>query len=99
MLTRKRRVTQSINKAVPNTLQNLLWYLIESMEVESMNRVQVFELKRKWHEGKLKQHIVHSQEQPAYRKEVLIGLSRTVEGRICVIGGAGTSLIMVWEGN
>ncbi|MNW46171.1 hypothetical protein D3C74_234510 [compost metagenome] len=66
-------------------MQNLLWYLIESMEVEEKDYLQVFQLDSAMIEGKRKQTIIHSQEQPAYRKDYAICAKQIIAGKIYII--------------
>ncbi|MDT8716238.1 hypothetical protein IAI10_06180 [Clostridium sp. 19966] len=55
-------VTKGITEAVPEFLQNFLWYTIEIMEVKEKDYLQVFELSEITQDGVKKQKIIHFQE-------------------------------------
>jgi len=85
MYTGARYITSGIKESIPPFMQNLLWYLIETMEVEEKDYLQVFQLDSVMVDGKRKQSIVHSQEQPDYRKDYAICAKQFVTGKIYVI--------------
>ncbi|MBQ8301089.1 MAG: DUF960 domain-containing protein [Clostridia bacterium] len=66
MFDGKRLVTRGIMDKVPLSLQVIMWNLIDTMEVKK-DYLQVFELSEE--DGK--QKIVHTQEEPEYKKEYL----------------------------
>ncbi|WP_091164684.1 DUF960 family protein [Paenibacillus sp. 1_12] len=81
-------VTPGIQREVPVFLQNILWYLIETMEVPEKHPLQVFQFESIIEDGKRKQQIVHSQEQPDYRKHYAISTRSIVIGKVYVIDDA-----------
>lgn len=83
----KKYITKGISSEVPFYLQNLMWLMIDSMEVEKQDYLQVFELKKIEICGKIFQQIIHRQEQPEYQKEIAIPLDvdKVVENKIFVI--------------
>ncbi|WP_167859668.1 DUF960 family protein [Paenibacillus cymbidii] len=78
MFTGDRYITQGIRAQVPAYLQNMLWYMIETMDVPDKDYLQVFQLEGVYEAGKRKQKIIHSQEHPAYSHTYAICMS-TVE--------------------
>ena len=66
MFNGKRFVTSGIAEKVPLELQVTMWNMIDTMD-EQKDYLQVFDLS----EENGKQKIVHSQEQPEYKKEYL----------------------------
>ena len=66
MFRGKRFVTSGIAEKVPLLLQVTMWNMIDTMD-EPKDYLQVFDLS----EENGKQKIVHSQEQPEYKKEYL----------------------------
>ncbi|WP_127484292.1 DUF960 family protein [Paenibacillus ehimensis] len=85
MFTGTKYITQGINAEIPAFLQNILWYMIETMEVSEKDYLQVFQLSDTFEEGVIKQKIVHTQEQPPYRKEYAICTKQIVTTKIYVI--------------
>ena len=70
MFSGKRFVTSGIAEKVPLLLQVIMWDMIDTMD-EPKDHLQVFDLS----EENGKQKIVHSQEQPEYKKEYLFEIS------------------------
>ncbi len=85
MFTGAKYITQGIKNKVPAFLQNILWYMIETMEVGQKDYLQVFQLECVSENGKHKQRIVHSQEQPLFQKEYIICAKKIVIEKIYVI--------------
>lgn len=85
MFTGPKYITQGVKIKVPAFLQNILWYMIETMEVTKNDYLQVFQLECTYDGGKPKQRIVHSQEQPHYRKEYAICSKSIVTCKIFII--------------
>lgn len=98
MFENARYVTQGISTEIPGYLQNLLWYLIETMEIQEKDYLQVFTLTSIWEDGELKQSVLHSQERPAYRKEYRIRAYLPVTAKIFVIDdGSHTTMLLAEE--
>ena len=70
MFQNERFCTCGVNKEVPIVLQCMMWNMVDTMEVESKDYFQVFELSE--YDGM--QKIVHSQEIPEYKMEYLVKL-------------------------
>lgn len=70
MFTNKRYITCGIANKIPDEVQLKMWIMIEklirSRKIE-MDYLQVFQLANE----KGKQKIIHSQEQPEYRNEIV----------------------------
>jgi hypothetical protein len=80
-----RYATRGIQDQIPQYLQNILWYLIETMQVAEYDHLQVFELSPSSENWIVKQKIIHSQETPEYRKEYTITLKEPVNAKIFVV--------------
>lgn len=76
-----RYITQGIASDIPLWLQNLLWFLRDSMQVEQKDYLQVFDLTR----TDTGQHIVHRQEQPPYERTLDVPCDDAVTARIFII--------------
>ena len=98
MCTKNRYITRGVKENIPPFLQNLLWYLIETMEVEEKDYLQIFHLDSVIIDDKRKQSIIHSQELFVYRKDYLISARQFVTGKIYVIEN-GTHYTMLLAGN
>ena len=66
MFDNKRFITRGINNEIPIILQLNMWALIDELKIEK-DYLQIFELD----EYNGFQRIIHSQEQPPYKKEYL----------------------------
>jgi hypothetical protein len=84
MFDNQRYVTKGVIADIPNPLQNMMWYLIESMDIQQ-DYLQVFELKAIHENGKTMQKIIHRQEQPPYSEEHIFAADETVNAKIFVI--------------
>jgi len=91
----KKMVSPRVADAIPQWLQNMLWYLIETMEVDVKKRVQLFELSTVLQDGIIRQRIIHLQ-QPNYHREYVVSAVVMVEALIVAIDtGKYCVLIMV----
>lgn len=81
MNSEKRYITRGIGAEVPLWLQNLLWFLRDSMEAEQQDYLQVFRLTAE----PTGQHIVHSQEQPPYEKVLDVPCPDPVNAKVFII--------------
>ena len=77
----KRFMTSGVAARIPVWLQNLLWHLRDTMQVEQRDYLQVFELTR----SEDAQTIIHTQEQPDYRKELVVPAADAVTEKIYII--------------
>ena len=71
MFDKEKYITRGAADKVSPVLQTLMWQMIDSLPV-TKDCLQVFRLAPK----DLKMHIVHSQEQPPYKTELDIAISR-----------------------
>jgi hypothetical protein len=85
LFTGAKYITQGVKETLPSFLQNILWYLIETMDVTEKDYLQVFDLSHTSEDGKMKQTILHTQEQPPYRKEYFICTKQIVAEKIFII--------------
>ena len=77
-------------KKIPVTLQLLMWELIQALPVDK-DYLQVFSLSEK--DGK--QIIIHTQEEPEYKKEYVLNLSETTCGKVFVIDDTTHSTMLM----
>lgn len=97
MFDGKRFATSRITASIPNFMQNLLWFLIETMDVESKDHLQVIELSKTLKDGKQAQKIIHEQEKPPYRKEHIIPAESPIIAKIFVIDDGTHSTMLLAE--
>lgn len=94
MFQNDRYVTKGIAATVSAPMQMMLWYLIDTMEVEQKDYLQVLELRPE--DGK--QCILHTQEEPPYRSEHLINFGDTpIQAKIFVIDDGDRSTMLLAE--
>ena len=94
-----RYMTKGISSEIPFSLQNLMWLMIESMEIEEKDYLQIFELSKAVTDGKVFQKITHRQEQPEYEKTVTILANEkdVVEKKVYVIDDVSHCTMLLAE--
>lgn len=97
MFDGKPYITQGVAHNIPEYLQNLLWYIIEIMDVPQKDHLQVFELQEVIIEGKIKQRILHTQECPPYRKEHHIPVQKAVSAKVFAIDDSDHFTLLLAE--
>lgn len=93
MFNNQRYITRGIETTIPLWLQNLLWYAIDTMEVESKDYLQVFTLST----GNGEQKIIHAQEQPPYEKIYNFKTQDPVTAKVFVIDDERCSTMLLAE--
>lgn len=89
-----RYATRRITEVLDTGTQNLLWLLVDSMDAESNDHLQVFALSVC--DGI--QKIIHTQEQPPYKKEsVCNGLSPITETVYIIDDGTHQTMLLADE--
>lgn len=76
-----RFVTHGALEALPDWVQNLLWFLQDNMEVEKKDYLQVFHLSH----TASGQRIIHTQEEPLYKKVIDVTCPDAVDAVIYII--------------
>lgn len=76
-----RFITRGIEAEIPHWLRNLMWFLRDSVEIDSKDHLQVFRLTK----VSTGQHIVHIQEQPPYRRELSVPCEDAVTTKVYII--------------
>lgn len=89
----KRFMTSGVAARIPVWLQNLLWHLRDTMQVKSRDYLQVFNLSRS--EGV--QTIIHTQEQPDYRKVLVVPAVDAVTEKVYIIEEADHVTMLLAE--
>ena len=94
-----RYMTKGISSEIPFSLQNLMWLMIESMEIDKKDYLQIFELSKAVTDGKVFQKITHRQEQPEYEKTVTILANEkdVVEKKVYVIDDVSHCTMLLAE--
>ena len=94
-----RYMTRGISSEIPFYLQNVMWLMIESMEIEKKDYLQIFELSKTVADGKVFQKIIHRQEQPEYEKSVtvLVNEEDIVEKKVYVIDDVSHCTMLLAE--
>lgn len=94
MFQNDRYVTRGIMNTVSVPMQAMLWYLIDTMEVEQKDYLQVLELRPE--DGK--QYILHTQEEPPFHAEHLLDFGDTpIQAKIFVIDDGDHSTMLLAE--
>ena len=88
-----RFMTSGVAARIPVWLQNLLWHLRDTMRVEQRDYLQVFNLSRS--DGT--QTIIHTQEQPDYRKVLTVPVEDAVTEKIYIIEEADHVTMLLAE--
>ena len=94
-----RYMTKGISSEIPFYLQNVMWIMIESMEIEKKDYLQIFELSKTVADGKVFQKIIHRQEQPEYEKSVtiLVNEEDIVKKKVYVIDDVSHCIMLLAE--
>jgi len=85
MFDNQKYITKGISIEIPLYLQNIMWYMIETMRVEQKDYLQVFTLERTVIDSEVQQKIIHTQEEPDYRYEFCFKSDSPVNAKIFVI--------------
>ena len=95
----KRYITKGISSEIPFYLQNLMWLMIDSMEVSEKDYLQVFKLEKVDVCGKTFQKITHSQEQPEYKNSMVVPVDEeeVFEGKVFVIDDVSHCTMLLAE--
>ena len=89
----KRFMTSGVAARIPVWLQNLLWHLRDTMQVKPRDYLQVFELTR----SEDAQTIIHTQEQPDYRKLLTVPAVDAVAEKVYIIEEADHVTMLLAE--
>lgn len=85
MFIGRKYATNGVQQQIPMFLQNILWYLVETMPIRNKHNLQAFTLEPVTVEEKQKLRILHTQELPDYRQEYTIYTKSIVTSQIYVI--------------
>ena len=97
MFENQRYITKGASIEIPLYLQNVMWYMIETMQVEMKDYLQIFTLSREMVGTELKQKIIHTQEQPNYRYEYSFKADEPVNAKLFVIDDETHSTMLLAE--
>lgn len=79
-------ITKGIQSEVPAWMQEFMWQTIDRMDVSAKDYLQVFRLTQSDRSGVSVQRVVHSQEDPLYKKEYFFPeLADIIEAKVFVI--------------
>ncbi|WP_055667906.1 DUF960 family protein [Desnuesiella massiliensis] len=95
MFNGKKYITKRISETIPEFLQNILWYSIEVMNVTQKDYLQIFELTETIQNGNRKQKIIHSQENPAFKEELIVTTNKIIIAKIYVICSKNDSTMLL----
>ena len=86
-------ITCGVANTIPELLQIIMWELIKTIPVDT-DYLQVFSLSPDING----QRIIHSQENPDYKKEYVFNLDTAVVGKVFVIDdGTHSTMLMNYE--
>jgi hypothetical protein len=74
MLTGSKYVTRKVQAEILPFLQNILWYMIATIEITKKDKLQVFYLDKTSKDSKSKLKILHTLEQPISQGNLLVVL-------------------------
>jgi hypothetical protein len=97
MFNNQRFITKGIEFDIPVYLQNIMWYMIETMKAETKDYLQVFKLERVMVGTELQQKITHTQEQPEYKYEYTFKAENPVNAKIFIIDDKTHSTMLLAE--
>ena len=98
MFENNKYIPKGICVTIPEFLQQILWYSIETMSIKEKDYLQVFELSEVIQDGCRKQKIIHSQEQPNFKEEFIITTKETKTEKIYIIDdGSYSTMILASE--
>ena len=94
-----RYMTKGISSEIPFYLQNLMWLMIDNMEIDEKDYLQVFELSKVVVNEKVFQKITHRQEQPEYKKSltILVNEKDVVTKKVFVIDDVSHCTMLLAE--
>lgn len=93
MFKNNRYITRGIQARIPHDTQRLLWYLIDVLDIPTVDSFQIFTLNVE--NGK--QNILHKQEQPEYSMELRVEVSEPVTEKVYVIDDGEHSTMLLAE--
>lgn len=94
MFENERYMSRGVADRIGIEAQNLMWLMIEGMEVSAKDRFQVFTLSPCGE----KQKITHIQEEPCYQKDFVYVCDKPVSEKIFVIDdGTHSTMILASE--
>lgn len=85
MFDKTRMITKGVQVEIDQYIQNLMWYMIENMEVEKKDYLQVFEFTEEMRNNQPVQKVVHSQEIPQYKAAYIFKTSNIITKKVYVI--------------
>lgn len=91
----RKYVTKVVSQQIPIFLQNILWYLVETLPIQDKCYRQVFTLEPVTLDGKQKLRIIHIQRSPKYRQEYTITTKFITTTQIHVIDNHDHCIMML----
>ena len=86
-------ITSGVTNTIPELLQIIMWELVKNLPVDT-DYLQVFSLSPDING----QRIIHTQENPDYKKEYVFNLDTAVIGKVFVIDdGTHSTMLMNYE--
>ncbi|MBK5241685.1 DUF960 family protein [Clostridium sp.] len=98
MFDNARYITNGINEKVGESIQVALWNFIDLLKLKkdfTIDYLQVFELREIRNSKTFNQEIVHSQEEPLYKKHYLISVDKPINTKVYVIDDSQQSVLML----
>ena len=87
-----RYITTNADTRIPKETQLIMWFMLDRMKIEK-DYLQIFSLSIKDNQ----QHILHSQEQPPWREEVLFESDTPVKEKVYIIKEGNYETMMLAE--
>jgi hypothetical protein len=91
-------VSKGIEIEIPEDLQIFIWSLILKMEVQEIDYLQVFRITPEEKDGRKGLKIIHSQEQPFYKREHFFETDIIVTAKIfCIDDESHATMLLASE--
>lgn len=95
---RKRYITKGVAETISPRLHNILWYIIDIMDVSPKDYLQIFKLDQIYVNRDFMQRITHIQKQPEYKKEHIINFKEVINEKIYIIdNGDYSTMLLTYE--
>jgi hypothetical protein len=100
MFDNERYITKGLDYSTHEEIKLILWNFIDLMKLDKgvkIDYLQVFRLRKIEANPSFNQVIIHSQEQPSYRRIYFLSVSNPVNSKIYVIDDSVKSIMMLAE--
>lgn len=100
MFNNNRYITRGISEEVDESIQITLWNFIDLLKLRKdfkLDYLQVFELREIRNNAVFNQEIIHSQEEPHYKRYYLVSIDKPLSAKVYVIDDGTYSTMLLSE--